>query len=59
MASVPRNPARTFEDLLVWQKAHALVLDLYRLSERFPREEVSRLLESYRAALAYSCQPTR
>ena len=25
-----RKPAEKFQDLLVWQKAHALVLDVYR-----------------------------
>ncbi|MEW5954048.1 MAG: four helix bundle protein [Bacillota bacterium] len=27
-----RKPAKTFEDLLVWQKAHLFVLAVYRLS---------------------------
>jgi len=26
-----REPAKTFEDLLVWQKAHLFVLVVYRL----------------------------
>jgi four helix bundle protein len=30
---------RTFEDLMVWQKAHQLVLDVYRVTEHFPVEE--------------------
>ena len=34
-----REPARSFEDLVVWQKAHAFVLDVYRLTKGFPREE--------------------
>jgi len=34
-----RPPARTFRDLLVWQKAHQFVLAVYRLTERFPRDE--------------------
>ncbi len=32
-----REPAKTFEDLLVWQKAHLFVLAVYRLSGAFPR----------------------
>jgi hypothetical protein len=32
--------ATTFEDLIVWQKAHACVLKVYRLWSGFPREEV-------------------
>jgi hypothetical protein len=34
-----RPPARRFEDLLVWQKSHALVLAVYQMSRRFPKEE--------------------
>ena len=30
-----RKSAKTFEDLLVWQKAYLFVLALYRLSMRF------------------------
>ena len=33
-----RNPARTFEDLVVWQKAHALTLG--RVSTREHRRRV-------------------
>jgi four helix bundle protein len=30
---------RTFQDLIVWQKAHKLVLDIYRITRCFPDEE--------------------
>ena len=30
---------RTYRDLIVWQKAMALVLETYRLSKRFPKNE--------------------
>ena len=30
---------KTFRDLIVWQKAHALVLDVYRVTNTFPNEE--------------------
>ena len=43
-------PAKRFEDLLVWQKAHALVLDLYRVTRRFPREEIYGLTSQLRRA---------
>ena len=36
----PRPAARTFADLVVWQKAHALVLGVYRLTGEFPPTEV-------------------
>ncbi len=45
-----RRPARTFEDLIVWQKAHALVLAIYRASAAFPREEVYCLVPQLRRA---------
>jgi four helix bundle protein len=32
-------PARTFRDLLIWQKAHQFVLCVYRETARFPRDE--------------------
>jgi four helix bundle protein len=32
-------PAKTFQDLLVWQKAHALVLGVYRTTASFPKQE--------------------
>ena len=34
-----RRPARDFRDLIVWQKAHELVVGVYRTSQAFPREE--------------------
>ena len=38
MAS-PRPAARTFQDLVVWRKAHEFVLGIYRLSSAFPKTE--------------------
>jgi len=34
-----RDPARRFEDLIVWQKAHEFVLSVYRYTEKFPKTE--------------------
>ena len=45
-----RSPARTFEDLVVWQKAHALALSVYRLTRSFPREERFGLTSQLRRA---------
>ena len=45
-----RLPARTFQDLIVWQKAHRFVLSVYRLSKQFPREEVYGLTSQFRRA---------
>lgn len=46
-----RKPARTFQDLVVWQKAHQLVLGAYRMTKRFPREEVYGLSSQMRQAV--------
>lgn len=45
-----RLPARNFQDLIVWQKAHQFVLGVYRTTKRFPREEVYGLTSQFRRA---------
>lgn len=45
-----RKPAKTFEDLLVWQKAHLFVLVVYRLSRAFPKHEIYGLSSQFRRA---------
>ena len=45
-----RASARTFEDLIVWQKAHAWVLATYRFSGSFPQQEVYALTSQLRRA---------
>ena len=42
--------AKSFEDLLVWQKAHAYVLDIYKMTESFPRSELFGLTSQMRRA---------
>lgn len=39
---------RNYRELQVWTKAHALTLDLYRLSRAFPREEIYGLTSQLR-----------
>ncbi|MHC4883138.1 MAG: four helix bundle protein [Planctomycetota bacterium] len=34
------QPAKKFQDLIVWQKAHALVLLIYSLTKKFPKSEL-------------------
>ena len=34
-----RKSAKSFRDLVVWQKAHQLVLAIYSTTKRFPKEE--------------------
>lgn len=40
--------AKTFEDLVVWQKSHKLVLNIYRLTQSFPRNELFGLTSQIR-----------
>ena len=40
--------AKTFEDLVVWQKSHNLVLKIYRLTQSFPRNELFGLVSQIR-----------
>jgi len=61
-----KTPARSFKDLIVWQKAHELVLAVYRLTSAFPTEEqfgltsvllyeeVGKLLNAYSRAILNS-----
>jgi len=45
-----RKPAKTFEDLLVWQKAHLFVLAVYRITGTFPKHELFGLTSQFRRA---------
>jgi len=42
--------AQKFADLIVWQKAHAFVLSVYRLSASFPKSEIYGLTSQLRRA---------
>lgn len=42
--------AKRFQDLIVWQKAHALTLDVYRLVRSFPEDERFALASQMRRA---------
>lgn len=43
-------PASSFEDVKIWQKAHRFVLDVYRLTEGFPKHELFGLTSQLRRA---------
>ena len=43
-------PARSFEDVDIWHEAHEFVLDVYRLTEGFPRHELYGLTSQLRRA---------
>ncbi len=42
------SKARSFTDLIVWQKAHAFVLQAYRLTQSFPKSEIYGLTSQLR-----------
>jgi four helix bundle protein len=43
-------PAKSFKQLIVWQKAHQFVLGVYHLTENFPRKEIYGLTSQLRRA---------
>ena len=45
-----RKPAKSFQDLLVWQKSHQFVLGVYGLTKNFPRSETYGLTSQFRRA---------
>lgn len=45
-----RAPAKSFTDLIVWQKAHGFVLHVYELTRTFPKEELYGLTSQFRRA---------
>ena len=42
--------AKTFRDLIVWQKAHQFVLAIYKYTALFPKEEKYGLTSQFRRA---------
>ena len=51
--TAPRVAARTFQDLVVWRKAHELVLAVYSFTAGFPKTETYGLaLQMRRAAVS-------
>lgn len=45
-----RKPAKTFKDLIVWQKAHEFVLEVYNQTESFPKSDLYGLTSQFRRA---------
>lgn len=43
-----RQAAKSFRDLIVWQKAHELVLDVYQVTQSFPKDEMYALTSQIR-----------
>lgn len=45
-----RKPIRSYKDLIAWQKAMDLVVEIYRITKRFPPEEQFGLTAQMRRA---------
>lgn len=44
--------SQSFRDVIVWQKAHAFALAIYRCTEAFPKQEIFALTSQLRRAAA-------
>lgn len=44
------DKTHSFKDLIVWQKAHQLVIAIYTATQKFPKEEVFSLTNQIRRA---------
>jgi len=40
----------SFKDLLVWQKVHQFIMEVYRISKNFPKDEIYGLTSQFRRA---------
>ena len=45
-----RSKIRSFTDLITWQKSHKLVLDIYKITLKFPEDEKYNLVNQLRRA---------
>jgi four helix bundle protein len=45
-----QQAAKSFQDLIVWQKAHQFVLSVYRFNKEFPKTEIYGLTSQFRQA---------
>jgi hypothetical protein len=47
---------RTFKEILAWQKGHHMVLDVYRITKKFPPDErlknITTFLEIWKSVVA-------
>src|SRR5688572_13115301 len=44
------NKIKSFTDLVAWQKAHNLTLEIYKITKDFPKEEIFGLTNQLRRA---------
>jgi hypothetical protein len=45
-----RAKSKTFQDLIVWRKAHEFVLRVYKITQSFPQNELYGLTSQFRRA---------
>jgi four helix bundle protein len=51
MDGIAERTGKGFRNLLVWQKAHNLVLSVYKMTEEFPKSEIFALTSQIRRAV--------
>jgi len=44
----PNRKTKSFEDLLVWQRAHSFVLKTYEITTNYPKQEQFGLTSQFR-----------
>src|ERR1039457_6081957 len=49
----PLAPAKSFQQLIVWQKAHQFILGIYCFTDDFPRSEIYGLTSQFRRAAVF------
>jgi len=42
---------KTFTDLIAWKEGHKLVIEVYRVTEKFPKSEILALTSQMRRAV--------
>lgn len=48
MSEIEKVKIKSFTDLLVWQEGHKLVILVYQITKKFPREELFSLVDQMR-----------
>lgn len=43
-----KNNLNSYKDLIVWQKAMELVIEIYKLTDKFPKEEIYGIISQMR-----------
>ena len=47
----PKKRIKDFTDLVVWKEGHKLVIEVYRITKTFPKEELYSLIDQMRRAV--------